>query len=77
MKTKTTRVSDLFSVRFVFVFAGAVLLLSGCADENQNPARLDSNSAQRNTSAIPWNRPQSWEGSTGFGGMVNQPGSGH
>ncbi|MEO6053214.1 MAG: hypothetical protein ABIP97_04310 [Chthoniobacterales bacterium] len=74
MKTKPSRTSAVFSLCLL----GMIVVFSGCAGEGtQNPARLESNSTQQNTSAIPWNRPQSWEGSTGYGGMVNQPGSGH
>ena len=43
-----------------------VALMLGCATTN------DSNS---NVSSIPWNRPQSWEGTGGLGAF-NPPGSG-
>lgn len=55
------------------VMIATALLLSGCATNEDQDIRADNNSTQRNTSAIPWNRPQSWEGATGYGGMVNQP----
>ena len=45
-------------VVLMILLAGGALAC-GCATPN------DSNKV----STIPWNRPQSWEGSTGFGGM--------
>ncbi|MEO6848778.1 MAG: hypothetical protein ABI443_13625 [Chthoniobacterales bacterium] len=56
------------------ILLGGLVQMTGCANNETADGRsTDENSPQRNTSAIPWNRPQSWEGSTGYGGMVNQP----
>ncbi|MEO8206513.1 MAG: hypothetical protein ABI615_10055 [Chthoniobacterales bacterium] len=76
MKTEALKSNRLFSVRILFVLIGTGILFSGCASD-ETASRTDTNSPQQNTSAIPWNRPQGWEGSTGYGGMVNQPTSGH
>jgi hypothetical protein len=46
------------------LLAGAVVFLSGCATTNQSD----------NTSSIPWNRPQDWEGGGAMGGF-HPPGS--
>ena len=48
----------------MILLAGCVLS-SGCATPSDN-----------NVSTIPWNRPQSWEGNSGFGGM-RPPGAGY
>ncbi|MGA2220383.1 MAG: hypothetical protein ABSH21_01155 [Verrucomicrobiia bacterium] len=47
----------------LIVFAGWALS-AGCATTNEN-----------DVSTIPWNRPQSWEGASGFGGF-RPPGNG-
>lgn len=39
----------------------------GCATSNND----------NKVSTIPWNRPQSWEGNTGFGGMRTPGSSGY
>ena len=44
-------------VVLLIVVAGWALS-AGCATTNEN-----------NVSTIPWNRPQSWEGASGFGGF--------
>jgi hypothetical protein len=49
-------------VVLLIAVAGCVLG-AGCATTNEN-----------DVSTIPWNRPQSWEGSSGFGGF-RPPGS--
>jgi hypothetical protein len=48
------------------ILAGALLLISGCAaNEQEDPNRV---------STIPWNRPQPWESQGPFGGMMNPEG---
>jgi len=54
------------AIRTVFLkalLAGAVVFLSGCATSQSD-----------NSSSIPWNRPQDWEGGGAMGGY-RPPGS--
>ncbi|MDX2079743.1 MAG: hypothetical protein SFU53_03080 [Terrimicrobiaceae bacterium] len=51
------------------LFAAALLtLLAGCATDNSDPA-----ARHEPGSTLPWNRPESWEGSGMMGSMM--PGS--
>jgi hypothetical protein len=45
-------------IRFLFalIVIATPLLLSSCADTQ------DQTSTEQNTSSIPWNRPEKWEG---------------
>ena len=47
------------------LLAGITVLISGCATPKENEV-----------SSIPWNRPQSWEGSGAMGGF-RPPGQGY
>ena len=44
-----------------------LMLAGGCATTNDD----------NNVSSIPWNRPQSWEGSGALGGFQGAGGMGH
>jgi len=46
------------------------LLLSGC----ETPQNETASSASTGVSAIPWNKPASWEGSGALGGFMPQGG---
>lgn len=47
----------------LFFLAGAVLLLAGCAlNSDMSPAHAEG--------ALPWNRPQSWEGAGAMGAAM-------
>lgn len=52
-------------LRFLF---GILLMLagSGCADTG-----AANNTDNHGASAIPWNRPEKWEGTGALGGMMN------
>ena len=52
------------------LLALAILLLAGagCADTNS------TNDSTHSASAIPWNRPEKWEGTGALGGMMNANG---
>jgi len=51
----------------------STLLLSGCATEPSNDITTPESAS---VSAIPWNKPASWEGSGALGGFSPQ-GGGH
>jgi starvation-inducible outer membrane lipoprotein len=51
----------------------ATLLLTGCVTEPSNDIRSPESAS---VSAIPWNKPASWEGSGALGGFSPQ-GGGH
>jgi outer membrane biogenesis lipoprotein LolB len=54
-------------ISLLILAAAASLLLASCADTAETK-QDDSNKV----SSIPWNRPQSWEGSGMLGGMGTQ-----
>ena len=59
--------------RFGFILILSVILLSGCASD---PNTEISSPESASVSAIPWNKPASWEGSGALGGFSPQ-GGGH
>ena len=52
------------TILLMAVMVAGVALVSGCATTNDD-----------NVSSIPWNRPQSWEGTGALGAFA--PGTGH
>jgi hypothetical protein len=56
----------LRAIVLIAAVAGSTIMLTGCASTN------DPN----NVSSIPWDRPQSWEGSGQLGGFAGPNGIG-
>jgi hypothetical protein len=54
-----------FALR-ALVLCGIIFAITGCAD----PQQQSSSSSQSST--IPWNRPEKWEGTGALGGFANQ-----
>ena len=50
----------------IVLMATCTVLIGGCATTNND-----------NVSSIPWDRPQSWEGSGALGGFQGPGGMGH
>jgi uncharacterized lipoprotein YajG len=59
--------------RFGFFLILCMVLLAGCSTQTSNEITTPESSS---VSAIPWNKPASWEGSGALGGFSPQ-GGGH
>jgi uncharacterized lipoprotein YajG len=57
--------------RFGIFLILSILLLSGCETAPSNEITTPESSS---VSAIPWNKPASWEGSGALGGFMPQGG---
>lgn len=57
-----------FRLLSLTLLALMAVVLGGCETTSQgNP---NANTEQTNTSSIPWNRPQGWEGPGAYGSMM-------
>lgn len=56
------------------VLALALLVTGGAGCTSDSSSAGSGGDASRSASAIPWNRPEKWEGTGALGGMVNSTG---
>jgi outer membrane biogenesis lipoprotein LolB len=56
--------------RSILLFFPLALLLAGCSDSATTPSANNVDSNGQPVSAVPWNKPESWETSGQLGGMA-------
>jgi len=57
-------------IRSILLFCPLVLLLTGCSGTPEAPAAQNVDSNGQPVSAVPWNKPESWETTGQLGGMT-------
>jgi len=59
-------------VRKLLLLVPVVLIQAGCSNSGTVPAAENVDSNGQPVSAVPWNKPESWETSGQLGGMSGQ-----
>jgi len=59
-------------LRTFLLLAPLVLTLGGCSGPSTSPAAENVDSNGNAVSAVPWNKPESWETGGQLGGMTQQ-----
>jgi hypothetical protein len=57
-------------LRSILLLVPLVLLQAGCSDSATTPAAQNVDANGQSVSAVPWNRPESWETTGQLGGMT-------
>jgi outer membrane biogenesis lipoprotein LolB len=58
--------------RSILLLLPLVLLLVGCSSSATTPTSQDVDANGQPVSAVPWNKPESWETTGQLGGMSGQ-----
>ncbi len=56
-------------LRFILLLSPLVVILAGCSSSATTPAAQNVDSSGQPVSAVPWNKPESWETTGQLGGM--------
>ena len=59
----------MIRVRSILLFIPLTLLLAGCSGSATTPTNQNVDANGQPVSAVPWNKPESWETTGQLGGM--------
>lgn len=57
-------------LRLILLLSPLVLLLAGCSGNSTAPTQQNLDANGQPVSAVPWNKPESWESNGQLGGMT-------
>ena len=63
-------IRDMSRLRLVLLLSPLVLLLVGCSSNATVPSADNVDANGQPVSAVPWNKPESWETTGQLGGMT-------
>jgi hypothetical protein len=63
-------INGMTRVRFTFLLLPLILVVAGCSSNATTPTTTNVDANGQPVSAVPWNKPESWETTGQLGGMT-------